>query len=144
MNDDEDHFIRCPGCMTLKSRPCECDKPAKTMADGSEVTPDHRELKDNGQQKGYVVLSEAERAKGFVRPLRRAYVHVGIDPVMDGSVLIKPGANGCGTNTKMGMVIAETYARDPKFYSATFCCGCREHRTLSEFVWEGTEEIVGS
>ena len=28
-------------------------------------------------QKAYVVLTEAERAKGFVRPVRRTYVHVG-------------------------------------------------------------------
>ena len=28
----------------------------------------------------YLVLSEDERAKGFVRPLRRAYKHVGIAP----------------------------------------------------------------
>jgi hypothetical protein len=30
-----------------------------------------------GQHKDYWVLSEAERAKGFVRPVRSAYVHVG-------------------------------------------------------------------
>jgi hypothetical protein len=31
----------------------------------------------DGQQLGYVVLSDAERAKGFVRPVRNEYVHVG-------------------------------------------------------------------
>ena len=31
-------------------------------------------------QKGYVVLSEAERAKGFVRPVRHTYTHVGARP----------------------------------------------------------------
>jgi hypothetical protein len=30
------------------------------------------------QHDTYLVLSEAERAKGFVRPVRRSYVHVGI------------------------------------------------------------------
>lgn len=34
------------------------EPPKTTLADGSPVTPDHRELKPNGQQKGYVVLSE--------------------------------------------------------------------------------------
>lgn len=30
-----------------------------------------------GMQKDYIVLSEAERSKGFVRPVRRSYRHVG-------------------------------------------------------------------
>src|ERR1019366_583939 len=51
-----------------------------TLTDGSPVTDDHRELKENGQQKAYVVLSEEERAKGFVRPVRRTYKHVGARP----------------------------------------------------------------
>lgn len=36
------------------------------------------ETKANGQHKDYWVLSETERAKGFVRPVRSSYVHVGI------------------------------------------------------------------
>lgn len=36
---------------------------------------------ENGQQnKAYLVLSEAERAKGFVRPVRRTYIHGGRKP----------------------------------------------------------------
>jgi hypothetical protein len=35
------------------------------------------ELLPNGQQKTYLVLSEEERAKGFVRPVRDCYRHVG-------------------------------------------------------------------
>ena len=31
------------------------------------------------QHEVYLVLSEEERTKGFVRPLRRSYVHVGWD-----------------------------------------------------------------
>lgn len=54
----------------------DCSK--VTLTDGSPVTPDHRELKPNGQQKGYVVLSDEERAKGFVRPVRYSYIHVGM------------------------------------------------------------------
>lgn len=98
-----------------------------TLTDGSEVTEDHRELKDNGQQKGYVVLSDEERAKGFVRPVRQTYTH-----------------KTCGTDTTMGISIAETYARDPKFYGGTFCCFCKTHLPLDEFVWKGTVEQVGS
>lgn len=98
-----------------------------TLTDGSPVTDDHRELKPNGQQKGYVVLSDEERARGFVRPVRQAYTH-----------------KVCGTETRMGLAIAETYARDPGFYSGTFCCGCGAHFPLKQFVWKDTDEQVGS
>jgi hypothetical protein len=53
------------------------DESQRTLADGSPVTDDHRDLKPNGQQKGYVVLSAEEGARGFVRPVRRSYVHIG-------------------------------------------------------------------
>lgn len=96
-----------------------------TLTDGSPVTPDHREIIQDGpkkgQQKGYVVLSEEERAKGFVRPVRLSYVH-----------------EKCGTMTTMGRSLAETYARDPDFYSGTFCAGCRAHFPVGEdgeFTW---------
>lgn len=57
------------------------DNPKTTLADGSPVTPDHREINPStGQQKGYVVLSKEERAKGFVRPLRNKYIHIGAPP----------------------------------------------------------------
>jgi hypothetical protein len=80
-----------------------------------------------GQHRAYWVLSEEERAKGFARPVRRSYVHA-----------------TCGAVTTMGQAIAETYARDPKFYSTTFCCACRVHLPVAEFRWDGTEEPVGS
>lgn len=91
---------------------------------------EHRELKANGQQRDYVVLSEAERAKGFVKPVRRSYVHL-----------------KCGALTTMSQSLAETYARDPKFYIGTFCCGCGTHFTFGTpdgaFVWDGTDERLG-
>lgn len=101
-----------------------------TLTDGSPVTPDHREIKPNGQQKGYVVLSAEDRAKGFVRPVRRSYIHL-----------------KCGTVTEMGMALAETYARQPDFYTGTFCATCGAHFPVGadgEFVWDGTDERVGT
>ena len=71
----------------------------------------------------YLVLSEAERAAGFVRSVRRSYIH---EP--------------CGTITTMSQAIAETYARNPQFYGATYCAHCRMHRPVGpdgEFVWDG-------
>ncbi len=80
-----------------------------------------------GQHGAYYILSEAERAKGFVRPVRDKYVHT-----------------KCGVVTRMGTALAETYARDPLFYSATFCVGCEAHLPVAEFTWDGTSEKVGS
>lgn len=79
------------------------------------------------QAETYLVLSEAERARGFVRPVRRTYVH-----------------STCGAATTMGVALAETYAADPKFYGATYCVACQMHRPVAEFFWSGTTEVVGS
>lgn len=75
----------------------------------------------------YLVLSEADRAAGFIRPVRRSYIH-----------------DECGTVTTMGQAIAETYARDPQFYGSTYCVHCARHLPVSEFTWDGTTERVGS
>lgn len=80
-----------------------------------------------GQHGQYWVLSESERARGFVRPVRRSYIHA-----------------TCGVETRMGLALCETYARDPKFYGATFCVGCRMHLPVAEFRWVEDGEAVGS
>lgn len=124
------------------------DRNARCLQDGSPVTDDHRELRADGQQKNYVVLTAEERAKGFVRTFRKTYVHVGVLP--EGRTRRYPltradvYGDACGSRTTMGDAIAETYARDPKFYSGTFCVSCGVHRPLTEFVWEGMTEEVGS
>ncbi len=88
------------------------------------------------QNDKYLVLSDAERSKGFVRPYREVYIHV--------DCTVKPGCH-----TIMSRGIAETYARNPKFYGSTYCTSCKMHRPLSEFRWADaggfvTEEVVGS
>jgi hypothetical protein len=52
--------------------------------------------------------------------------------------------SGCKKSTYMAESIAETYARDPQFYSGAFCCYCRAHFPNEEFVWAGIIERVGS
>ena len=156
------------------------DRTKVQLTDGSPVTDDHRDLKPNGQQKGYVVLSPEERAKGFVRPVRTAYKHVGAPAYENtlrdltdtekarygdvGYVKFEPYpeskapvlgkfwtqaqldaiGKGCGTVTTMGLSLSETYARDPKFYGGTFCCGCGKHFPVAEFIWTDDGERVGS
>ena len=100
------------------------------------------------QAEVYLVLSEEERAKGFVRPLRRAYVHHfwldrRTDPLPNPLTTLE-GIGGCGTLTRMGLELCETYARDPKFYGATYCVGCQMHRPVSEFRWDEDGQVVGS
>lgn len=134
----------------------------------------------------YLVLSEEERAKGFMRPLRTKYMHLGPPgpknalrvltdeekaryaeygyvrfeeyPPSDSSVTgrfwtqqqLDQANRVCGTITTMGTAIAETYARNPKFYGSTYCVSCQMHRPVEEFVWidektgQTTGERVGS
>ena len=83
--------------------------------------------KETGQNECYLILSKEERAKGFIRPVRRSYIH-----------------DKCGAETKMGLSLCETYARDPKFYGATYCTGCNTHLPVSEFKWSEDNQVVGS
>lgn len=98
------------------------NRSARQLSGGGPVTEDHREINpESGQQKDYVVLTQAERAKGFTRPYRDTYRH-----------------SKCGKITTMSRDIAETYARDPGFYSGTFCTTCRAHFPVGEdgeFTW---------
>lgn len=130
----------------------------------------------------YLVLSDEERAKGFVRPVRLSYIHVGppgprfplrelTDEEADGDnayvryeeypeserpklrrgwtqAQIDAIGKGCGAVTTMGLAIAETYAREPHFYGATFCVACSMHRPVGkdgEFIWDdGSGQRVGT
>lgn len=92
--------------------------------------PGLQETGVNGMQAMYLVLSEEERAKGFVRPLRMTYVH-----------------DRCGAVTRVGQAIAETYARDPYFYGGTYCSVCKGHFPVGEsgeFRWDGSTDKVGT
>lgn len=129
----------CSSCKAENEGQCQqcwqCNRdPRTTLTDGTQVYPGHRSIIKEGpragQQEGYVVLAEEERAKGFVRPVRRSYKHL-----------------KCGGVTTMGETLAETYARNPSFYSGTFCCHCGTHYPVGadgEFVWAGTNEKVGT
>lgn len=109
--------------------PPPADRSKTMLSGGGEVPKDgsHKQTDHTtGLQKGYIVLTPEERSKGFVRPLRRTYLH-----------------KTCMTTTRMSLDISETYARDPYFYNATYCCACKLHLPLTEFVWEGTNIQVG-
>jgi len=144
--------------------------------------PNLNKIKSSGQQESYLILSDEERAKGFVRPVRTAYVHTGIKIIGEISILSKKDKErykkwnyyayeeypvtesplvgrhmteadyntiknghykGCNTTTTMARELAETIARDPKFYGATFCIHCKTHKSMEEFQWKDGS-IMGS
>jgi hypothetical protein len=126
----------------------------------------------------HVLLSAEERAKGFVRPVRLTYRHVGAPAPQNlrdltaserkryagyakferygtdrsplagkfwtQSELNQVNTPGCGIATKMAQTIAETFARDPNSYADTYCARCRKRFPVGEFVWDGTDERVGT
>lgn len=143
-------------------------------------SPCLKETVPGGQQACYLVLSEEERAKGFIRPVRRTYQHVGVRPQYPTRPLTeeehkrydefgyvayeeypkdagKHGLgrfwtqaqldSGCGATTSMGQALAETYARQPSFYGATFCVQCGKHLPVGEhgeFIWVDDGTRVGT
>lgn len=149
----------------------------RRMLHGSK--PEDVVKKADGQYSDHAILSDEERARGFIRPVRNAYVHVGIRPKYplrdltpdeierfkdDGYVKYEEYpkserphlgrywtqrdlTSGCNSRTTMPQKIAETYAAKPGFYGSTFCCTCGDYFPVGasgEFVWEGTEEKVGT
>jgi hypothetical protein len=107
--------------------PPPVDRTNTTTTDNAPLDQSPESDRD-GQHKNYVVLSPEERSKGFVRPYRDAYKHL-----------------KCGTVTTMGRSIAETYARDPGFYGATYCIHCKGHFPVGEdgeFVWHPADNLV--
>ncbi len=74
-------------------------------------------------------VNDRQRVKGFVRPVRRTYVHT-----------------VCGKETTIvDEKIAAMFAKKPKYYKRTFCRHCRLHLAVDQFVWQGDDqEQVGS
>lgn len=130
------------------------------------------------QNKAYLVLSDEEILKGFIRPFRKSYRHIGDMPQHglrdlteeekerfkafgyvayekyptneDDSILgrfwtqAQLDRKACNSITTMDDTIAATYAAKPHFYGSTYCCICRKHLPVAEFVWVDDGTKVGS
>jgi hypothetical protein len=83
---------------------------------------DYGKTKDNGQYENYPSNTVGE----YVAPVRNSYIH-----------------NTCGVKTLMATKFAETYAKNPKYYGSTFCCGCGKHLPVSEFKWAKDGIVIG-
>lgn len=112
--------------------PPPVDRSNQTTTDGRPVDEvrAEQEREGNRMHSSYIVLTDEERARGFVRPVRASYRHV-----------------TCGAVTTMGPRIAETYARDPSFYGRTMCVSCGAHFPVGadgEFEWADGSGKVGT
>lgn len=82
---------------------------------------DYGDKKADGQHERHPVNVEGE----YVAPVRHTYIHT------------------CGGATKVPQFVAETYAKNPKFYGKTFCVGCKDYFPVGEFMWDNTDIKVG-
>jgi|GEM_PF-4008294 len=129
---------RCPRCQSLHRVPAPPPASPDRGSDNKHTTDPNdprlsqRSETDPRQHAVHYVLSEEERAKGFVRPVRRSYLHL-----------------TCRGATTMSLPLAESTARNPKLYNRSFCFKCGDYFPIGEFVWmedDGTvtEERCGS
>lgn len=125
----------------------------------------------SGQHKGYWVLTKEELAKGYTRPFREAYRHVGVRPARPTRPLTEDELRRFGGT---GYVAYEEYPKGERvagrFWTAeqlrsgcgsetrmgwqlcatyardgaTLCSNCNAHFPVAEFVWVEDGQVVGS
>jgi len=76
---------------------------------------DYGEKREDGQYENYPTIDEGD----FEQPVRDAYVH-----------------EECGATTRMTGDLPESIARDPEYYTATFCVECGTHVPVEEVHWK--------
>jgi len=104
-----------------------CTVTGKPALNPEDASVPNFEKRPDGQYVDHWVLCEEEIARGFVRPLRKTYIH-----------------EKCSSITTIPAPIAATYARNPQYYGSTFCCACGDYFLVAEFLWFGTNVRVGS
>jgi hypothetical protein len=134
-----DHWVMCPGeiikagfrrPVRLKYQHVGAPGPKHPLRDLTE-----EERKRWGEH-GYVKFEPYPESEGRSGP-GRLWTQEQLDAI----------GKGCGVVTSMPTPIAETYAANPGFYGSTFCCGCGTYLPIGEkgeFVWDGTDDRVGT
>lgn len=104
------------------------------LLDGEPVPKDgisHTRKRPDGQQTSYARMSDqCLKNKRPLRPVQKRYRHL-----------------VCLTQTEMHTKMAESLARDPKFYVALFCAKCKGHFKCGpdgEFLWDKSDRKVGT
>lgn len=75
---------------------------------------DYGEKRDDGQYENHPTIEEGE----FQQSVHYSYRHT-----------------ECGSRTSMSDDIARSVARDPDYYSKTFCASCEEYVDTDEIEW---------
>lgn len=83
---------------------------------------DYGDRRPDGQYENYPTIDGGE----FEQAIRETYIHV----------------DGCGSKTTMTGDLQESVARDPSYYSKTFCSGCGEHVPVDEVEWDDGHDWV--
>lgn len=76
---------------------------------------DYGEQQADGQYENYPTIGDGD----FVQSVQYTYVH-----------------ENCGKTTTMSDNIAESVARDPHYYTKTFCANCGEHVPVEDVHWK--------
>lgn len=82
---------------------------------------DYGERKEDGQYENHPTIDEGE----FQQPVKMVYIH-----------------ETCNGATNMSRKIAESIARDPEYYTKTFCYQCGDYYPVEQFRWESGEDWV--
>lgn len=94
------------------------------MSENTEESPppedfDYGEQREDGQYENYPTIDEGE----FRQKVRSVYIH-----------------EECGGTTTMKKELAESVARNPDYYSKTFCVTCEEYVPVEEVHWKENEK----
>lgn len=123
------------------------DDPKKCTLSGNPPDPDYEGPAPQpidpatGMHKDYYVLCEEERKKGFVRPVRRSYVHIGKRPKYPLRDLT-PEEKERYVGTGLGYVKFETYPpemlpRTGRFWTEVdLLSGCGRTTTMAQAIAE--------
>lgn len=91
------------------------------MGDGPPGDFDYGEQREDGQYENYPTIEDGD----FEQEPRETYIH-----------------QECGTRTTMTGDLPESVARDPTYYTKTYCAGCQTHVPVEEVKWADGEDWV--
>lgn len=127
---------KCRRCGQTSKATARSESGCAADASGKHLWDADTSNRGDGQQKGYVVLSDAEIAKGFVRPVRRAYKHVGRRPKHPTRELTADERQRYNENSSDPFVLVEVYPpemapRTSRLWTGTeFHSGCGTTTTM--------------
>ena len=74
-----------------------------------------------------VFVADHQKEQGYIRPLRYTCFHV-----------------SCQGTTTMTPEVASAFATNPQFHRSTYCCKCAQQFPVSQFLWSGSDTVLGT